>query len=58
MRRRRTAIGHVNYFDARHHLEQFSTEMAQISGTTRAQVYSARVGFSIGNKLGNCFDRE
>jgi len=49
---RNAAIRDVNQVDTRHHLKQFTKDMRGTSDSTRCHVDLARIGFRIGNELG------
>jgi hypothetical protein len=55
--RARTAIRHVDHVDASHHLEQLAGHMAPGSVAGRRHVDLARIGFGVGDELGDRLDR-
>src|SRR5262249_680644 len=51
-------IRHVYQVDTRHHLEQLARDMGAAPAAGRGHVDLARIGFRIGDELGNGFDWE
>src|SRR6266404_6123499 len=51
------AIRHVLHLDPGHHLEQFAGQMNRGSNAARREIDLARIGFCIGDELGNGLSR-
>src|SRR5262249_38090509 len=51
------AIRHVHEVDAGHHLKQLAEYMASTPNAGRRHIDLARIGFRVGDELGNCFGR-